>query len=66
MELNRYKRSVFWDLSELMFTYTDEPVLTFTQYLICCGGLMGLWFGQSLKDFFLSIMDWKRFYNMIL
>ena len=65
-EYNRYKRSIFWDSSEPMFTYTDEPVLTFTQYLVFCGGLMGLWFGQSLKDLFTSMFDWKRTYNLIL
>ena len=46
------QRSVVWDSYEPMFAYIDEPVLTFTQYLVYCGGLMGLWFGQSLKDLF--------------
>ena len=44
------ERRIVWSLSEPMFAYIDEPVLTFTAYLVYCGGLMGLWFGQSLKD----------------
>ena len=38
-----YQRLIVWDSSEPMFAYIDEPVLTFTQYLVYCGGLMGLW-----------------------
>ena len=44
------ERRIVWSSSEPMFAYIDEPVLTFTAYLVYCGGLMGLWFGQSLKD----------------
>ena len=59
------KRSVIWDSYEPMFAYIDEPVLTFTQYLVYCGGLMGLWFGQSLKDLFSLIID-KTFWRSII
>ena len=44
------ERRIVWDTSKPMFAYIDEPVMTFTQYLVYCGGLMGLWFGQSLND----------------
>ena len=59
------QRSVVWDSYEPMFAYIDEPVLTFTQYLVYCGGLMGLWFGQSLKDLFSLIID-KSFWRSII
>ena len=39
------------DSDKAMFRYTEEPVLTFTEYLVYCGGLMGLWFGKFLGNF---------------
>ena len=62
-----YERTVLWDTSEPMFAYIDEPVLTFTQYLVYCGGLMSLWFGQSVKDLltlFINISFWRFFKNI--
>ena len=60
-----HQRLIVWDSSEPMFAYIDEPVMTFTQYLVYCGGLMGLWFGQSLKDLFLLLID-KSFWRSII
>ena len=45
------ERRIVWDTSKPMFAYIDEPVLTFTAYLVYCGGLMCLWFGKSIEDF---------------
>ena len=59
-----YERVIVWDSHQLMFAYIDEPVITFTQYLVFCGGLMGLWFGQSLKDMFSLLID-KHFWHSI-
>ena len=59
-----YERVIVWDSHQPMFAYIDEPVLTFTQYLVFCGGLMGLWFGQSLKDMFSLLID-KHFWHSI-
>ena len=59
-----YERVIVWDSSQPMFAYIDEPVMTFTQYLVFCGGLMGLWFGQSLKDMFSLLID-KYFWHSI-
>ena len=68
---NLFERNILWDTSEPMFAYIDEPVMTFTQYLVYCGGLMGLWFGQSVKDLFTILFDisfWRslenRFFTM--
>ena len=33
-----------------MFAYTEQPVTTFSDYLVNRGGLLGLWFGISAKD----------------
>ena len=60
-----YQRLISWDSSEPMFAYIDEPVMTFTQYLVYCGGLMGLWFGQSLKDMLILLID-KSFWRSII
>ena len=51
------ERRIVWDTSCQSFFYIDEPVLTMSSYLVYCGGLMGLWFGQSLKDLFVMITE---------
>ena len=59
-----FERVIVWDSSEPMFAYIDEPVMTFTQYLVNCGGLMGLWFGQSLKNMFSLLIDKTFWYSV--
>jgi len=46
----RYKMSIVWDSSKPMFKYSEHPIMTFTSYLVDCGGLMSLWFGTSAND----------------
>ena len=63
-----YERRIVWDSSEPMFAYTDEPDLTFTEYLVHCGGVMGLWFGQSAKDLISNLIDisfWRLLWSSI-
>ena len=43
---------LIWDSNEVMIAYIDEPVMTFTDYLVFCGGPMGLWFVVSHKCFY--------------
>ena len=45
-----FSNYIHWDSSEPMFAYTEDPVMTLSDYLVDCGGLMGLWFGTSAKD----------------
>ena len=45
-----YERNIIWDSTQPMFSYIEEPVITFTEYLVYCGGLMGLWFGLNAND----------------
>ena len=54
------ERRIVWDTSKPMFAYIDEPVLTFTAYLVYCGGLMGLWFGQSVHDLIVLIINYTK------
>ena len=61
------------DTEEPMFRYTEEPVLTFTSYLVYCGGLMGLWFGASAHDIIAIIFGklfqqscYQGFVNLII
>ena len=65
----RYEeRVIVWDSSQPMIAYIDEPVMTFSTFLVNCGGLMGLWFGQSLKDVFSLLIDktfWRSVYHKI-
>ena len=56
-----YLKSIEWDSSEPMFAYTEEPVTTFSDYLVNCGGLMGLWFGTSAKDIITIIIESELF-----
>ena len=49
-------RRFVWD-NQPMFAYNEEPVLTFTQFVVNCGGLMGLWFGKSTKDLMVWIVE---------
>ena len=44
-----------------MFVYSEEPVMSFSDYLVNCGGLKGLWFGTSAKDLITFIIDIGQF-----
>ena len=48
---------IVWDSNEVMIAYIDEPVMTFTDYLVFCGGLMGLWFGMSVNNLILIVIN---------
>ena len=52
-------RRVVWDRSQPMLTYIEEPVLTFSQFVVNCGGLLGLCFGKSAKDLIIWILELK-------
>ena len=56
-----YSKSIEWDSSEPMFVYTEEPVMSLSDYLVNCGGLMGLWFVTSAKDIIAFIINSEVF-----
>ena len=53
------KQSLIWDSTQPMFEYKEESVMSFTDYLCYCGGLMGLWFGTNAKDLIILIIESK-------
>ena len=63
-----YKRLV-WDSTQPMFVYKEESVMSFTDYLVYCGGLLGLWFGTSAKDVINLVINrnlWYRIFENIV
>ncbi len=57
MEKKFYEKNIVWDSTQPMFIYKEEAVMSFTDYLCYCGGLLGLWFGTSAKDFIYFILN---------
>ena len=56
------EENIIWDTTQPTFSYLEKPVLTFTGYLVYCGGLVGLWFGTSAQDvlvYFKGLEIWK-------
>ena len=51
------RKVIEWDRIQPSFAYIEEPVMSFTDYLVYCGGLVGLWFGTSAKDVLIYITD---------
>ena len=51
--------------NRLILGYTEEPVITFINYLVYCGGLIGLWFGTSAKDILIFLTN-KQLFQIIL
>lgn len=56
-EQRLYSKLIQWDSSEPMFAFTEEPVMSLSDYLVNCGGLMGLWFGTSAKNIINIIIE---------
>ena len=52
-----YEITIIWDITKPMVSYVWEPVMTFTDYLITCGGLLGLWFGTNAKDLIVFLIE---------
>ena len=51
------KLNLIWDSTQPMLIYREESVMSFTDYLCFCGGLMGLWFGTNAKDLIISLIE---------
>jgi hypothetical protein len=48
---------VFWDKKYPLITYIETPVMSFTEYLCYCGGLLGLWFGSNAYQVMSYVID---------
>jgi hypothetical protein len=64
IEKYHLERSLVLDSTQPMFVYNEESVLSFTEYLCYCGGLIGLWFGTSAKDI-IVLLDESRIWIAI-
>ena len=63
-----YEKKIIWDTTQPSFKYIEEPLMTFTDYLVYCGGLLGLWFGTSAKDILIYLSDniiWRTIINKL-
>ena len=63
-----YTKSLVWDSTQPMFVYYEEPIMSFIEYLVHCGGLVGLWFGTSAQDvirLFLKLRIWSYFWGKL-
>ena len=52
-----YRKSLIWDSTQPMFAYNEESVMSFTDYLVNFGGLIGLWFGTNAKNFIIWLIE---------
>jgi hypothetical protein len=52
-----FKVQIFWDKNYPLISYIETPVMSFTEYLCNCGGLLGLWFGTNAYQIIRYIMD---------
>ena len=60
----KIEKHILWDTSRPIIVYNEESLMSFTDYVIYCGGLMGLWFGKSVKDIFVWIIE-SRIWHLI-
>ena len=54
---NYLEQTLYWDTTQPMFIYKEVPVLSFIEYMVYLGGLVGLWFGTSAKDVVIILFD---------
>ena len=62
---NRSEVSIVWDSRQPMLSYIEESVLSFTDYLVICGGLLGLWFGTNANDLFIKLIESRFIFELI-
>ena len=66
---NNIQKTFVWDTTQPMFVYKEVPVLSFIEYMVYLGGLVGLWFGTSAKDLVTILLDktfWLNLWNIFL
>ena len=65
----KMEKILVWDTTQPMFVYKEVPVLSFIEYMVYLGGLVGLWFGTSAKDLVIILFDeifWLNLWHKIL
>ena len=70
---NRFVEKRFvWSHREPAFAYIEAEVMSFTDYLVSCGGLMGLWYGISAQQLIVKALhciqtiQWIAIYYSIM
>ena len=62
-----FEHTLYWDTTQPMFVYKEVPVLSFIEYMVYLGGLVGLWFGTSAKDIIIILFEktfWLNLWNI--
>ncbi len=54
--------SFSWDDSKPFLSHREIPLMTFTDYFCCIGGLLGIWFGISANQLFEKYLSQKIIY----
>ncbi len=56
--------NVIWDKKYPLISYIETPVMSFTEYLCYCGGLIGLWFGTNAYQIISYVMDSRNWISL--
>jgi hypothetical protein len=64
-DTNDFKEvQIFWDKNYPLISYIETAVMSFTEYLCYCGGLLGLWFGTNAYQIISYIMDSRNWISI--
>ena len=61
--------TLVWDTTQPMFVYNEELVMSFIDYIVYCGGVVGLLFGASALDIIYMLFSrsfWLNIWGIIL
>ena len=50
-------KRLMWDISQPGYAYIEEAKMTFTDFLVNLGGLMGLWYGLNAHTIIVNIIN---------
>ena len=57
-------KKLMWDTSQPGYAYIEEAKMTFTDYLVNFGGLLGLWCGLNIQIILINIIQYFLSNNM--
>ena len=57
---------IVWDSRQPMMSYMETSILSLTDYLVNCGGLLGLWFGANTSDLVIWFIQSNVFRRLFL
>ena len=56
-EERQCSKKLMWDTSQPGYAFIEEAKMTFTDYLVNLGGLMGLWYGLNAHIIIVNIIQ---------